>query len=69
MLAFLRLVTNPRVFEHPEPIGDALQQVHAWLTCETAWIPQPTEWHAELLSQFLVLPGIHGNLVRASELS
>ena len=27
MLAFLRLVTNPRVFEHPEPIGDAWQQV------------------------------------------
>jgi hypothetical protein len=47
MLAFLRLVTNPRVFERPEPIGDAWQQVHAWLACETAWIPQPTERHAE----------------------
>ena len=23
VLAFLRLVTNPRVFEHPEPIRDA----------------------------------------------
>jgi uncharacterized protein len=42
-LAFLRLVTNPRVFERPEPIGDAWQQVHAWLACETTWIPQPTE--------------------------
>jgi uncharacterized protein len=49
MLAFLRLVTNPRVFEHPEPIGDAWRQVDAWLACETAWIPQPTERHAELL--------------------
>ena len=28
LLAFLRLVTNPRVFEHPEPIGDAWQQAH-----------------------------------------
>ena len=26
LLAFLRLVTNPRVFEHPEPIGDAWRQ-------------------------------------------
>lgn len=26
VLAFLRLVTNPRVFEHPEPIHDAWQQ-------------------------------------------
>jgi uncharacterized protein len=48
MRAFLRLVTNPRVFEHPEPIGDAWQQVHAWLACETAWIPQPTERHGQL---------------------
>ena len=69
MIAFLRLVTNPRVFEHPEPIGDALQQVHAWLACETAWIPQPTDRHAELLSQFLVLPGIHGNLVPDAHLA
>jgi predicted nucleic acid-binding protein len=57
------------VFEHPEPIGDALQQVHAWLACGTAWIPQPTERHVELLSQFLVLPGIHGNLVPDAHLA
>ena len=31
VLAFLRLVTNPRVFERPESIGDAWQQVRAWL--------------------------------------
>jgi hypothetical protein len=63
VLAFLRLVTNPRVFEDPEPIGDAWQQAHTWLACETAWIPQPTERHAELLGEFLALPGVHGNLV------
>src|SRR5207253_10180132 len=62
MLAFLRLVTNPRVFERPEPIGDAWRQVHAWLACETAWIPQPTERHAEPLGELLALPGVHGNL-------
>ena len=69
MLAFLRLVTNPRVFERPEPIADAWQQVDAWLACETAWIPQPTERHAELLSQFLALPGIHGNLIPDAHLA
>jgi Protein of unknown function DUF86 len=49
IIAFLRLVTNPRIFEHPESIGDAWRQVHAWLAYEAAWIPQPTERHAELL--------------------
>ena len=63
MLAFLRLVTNPRVFERPEPIGDAWQQVRAWLASESAWVPQPTERHASLLGEFLALPGVHGNLV------
>jgi hypothetical protein len=28
-----------------------------------AWIPQATERHAELLGEFLALPGMHGNLV------
>jgi uncharacterized protein len=59
VLTFSRLVTNPRVFEHPELIHDAWQQVRTWLKSETAWIPQPTERHADLLGEFLPLPGVH----------
>jgi predicted nucleic acid-binding protein len=33
------------------------------LDCETVWIPQPTERHAELLGQLLALPGVHANLI------
>jgi len=69
LLAFLRLVTNPRVFEHPEPIADAWRQVRDWLACESAWIPQPTERHAEIVGQLLALPGIHGNLVPDTHLA
>jgi uncharacterized protein len=69
LLAFLRLVTNPRVFQHAEPIGEAWSQVLAWLACETAWIPEPTERHAELLGVFLALPGVHANLVPDAHLA
>jgi len=69
ILAFLRLATNPRIFERPESIGEAWRQVHAWLACETAWIPQPTERHAELIGEFLALPGMHGNLVPDAHLA
>ena len=69
ILAFLRLVTNPRVFEQPEPIGDAWRQVHAWLACETAWIPEPTERHVDLLGDLLALPGVHSNLVPDAHLA
>jgi uncharacterized protein len=69
LLAFLRLVTNPRVFEQPEPIVDAWRQVRAWLTCATVWIPQPTERHADLLQDVLALPGLHANLVPDAHLA
>lgn len=69
LLAFLRLVTNPRVFENPESIRDAWEQVRTWLTSETAWIPQPTERHADLLGEFLAFPGVHGNLVPDAHLA
>lgn len=69
LLAFLRLVTNPRVFEHPEPVASAWSQVQAWLGCETAWIPQASERHAEILSELLLLPGIQANLVPDAHLA
>lgn len=69
LLAFLRLVTNPRVFEHSEPMAEAWRQVHAWLACESVWIPQPTERHAEILGGFLALAGVHGNLVPDAHLA
>ena len=57
LLAFLRLVSNPRVFESAEPIADAWAQVKAWLGCDEAWIPQPGEGHAQLLGELLALHG------------
>ena len=69
LLAFLRLVTNPRVFARPEPMVDAWRQVRAWLACEPAWIPQPTERHADLLDELLALPGVHANLVPDAHLA
>lgn len=69
LLAFSRLVTNPRVFEQPEPMADAWAQVLAWLGCETAWIPRPSERHAELLGELLSVPGVHANLVPDAHLA
>jgi toxin-antitoxin system PIN domain toxin len=69
LLAFLRLVTNSRIFEHPESIEDAWSQVQAWLACESVWTPEPTERHAEVLGEILKLPGVHGNLVPDAHLA
>ena len=69
LLAFLRLVTNPRVFERPEPMTNAWRQVRSWLACETVWIPQPTERHADILDELLALSGVNANLVPDAHLA
>jgi len=69
LLAFLRLVTNPRVFEQPEQTADAWSQVSAWLACEPVWTPNPGERHAELLGEILSQPGIHANRVPDAHLA
>jgi hypothetical protein len=53
-IAFLRLVASPRVFERPEPIAAAWQQVEEWLGCERAWIPEPTDRYRD----FARFPGL-----------
>ena len=69
LLGFLRIATNSRVMPRPLPMSVAWQQVSAWLACEPAWIPQPTERHAEVLAALLALPGLHGNLVTDAHLA
>jgi toxin-antitoxin system PIN domain toxin len=63
LLAFVRVVTHPRIYKPPEPMADAWRQVREWLSSESAWIPQPGERYADFLGEFLTLPGVQGNLV------
>lgn len=63
LLAFLRLVANPRVFQRPLGMVDAWKQVDAWLGSGPAWVPAPIQRHAEILARLLAAPGVHGNLV------
>lgn len=69
LLGFLRVTTNPRVFERPASVSDAWRQVTAWLGCERAWIPQPTERHRDVLGGLLGAPGVQANLVQDAHLA
>ncbi len=69
LLAFLRLVTNPRVFERPERVADAWRQVEDWLAAASAWIPLPGERHREILGALLQRSGIQGNKVPDAHLA
>jgi toxin-antitoxin system PIN domain toxin len=62
LLAFLRIVTNPRAMKNPVAIDQAWRQVADWLACELVWIPQPTERHADILGDLLAQSSVSGNL-------
>jgi len=69
LVAFLRLVTNPRIFERPESLGTAWGQVEEWLGCPSVWIPMPTERHREVLASLLAGPAIRSNLIPDAHLA
>ena len=69
LLGFLRIVTNPRVFQQPAPMSEAWRQVGAWLGVEVAWIPQATDRHGEVLGGLLAAAGVHANLVPDAHLA
>lgn len=69
LLAFIRLVSNPRIFPHPEPIAQAWAQVKAWLDAPAVWIPQPTERHCDILDRLLSKTGLRSSHVPDAHLA
>lgn len=69
LLAFLRIVTNPRVFERPEPLADAWRQVQAWLDVDTVWIPEATDRHRVAVGALLESTVTRANLVPDAHLA
>ena len=69
LLGFLRISTNPRLFQQPPTMSVAWAQVSSWLSAEPVWTPSPTERHADVLAELLALPGVLGNLVSDAHLA
>ncbi|TDD66930.1 type II toxin-antitoxin system VapC family toxin [Jiangella aurantiaca] len=53
LLAFVRLVTNPKLFPRPESAADAWLQVGEWLDADPSWVPVPTDRHREVLDSLV----------------
>jgi len=69
LLAFVRLISNPRIFTRPASVARAWRQVEEWLDCPPVWIPQPTERHREVLGSLLETRASKANLVPDSHLA
>lgn len=69
LLAFVRLVTNPRIFREPLSLGRAWAQVEEWLDVPVTWTPEPTDRHRHLLASLLPLTTGRSNLVPDAHLA
>jgi len=69
LLAFLRLTTNPRVFEHPLSPSEALDVIDGWLAQASATVVGPTERHPRVLRELVEAAGTAGNLTTDAHLA
>lgn len=69
LTAFLRVVTNPRIFRRPASATAAMGQVIDWLSRPAAWAPSPTERHAEIMDELCAITGVRGDLVPDAHLA
>jgi toxin-antitoxin system PIN domain toxin len=69
LLTFLRLVSNPRVFERPPSLTRAWGQVERWLSLDSVWIPAATDRHATVLGRLLAQASERSDLVADAHLA
>jgi hypothetical protein len=69
LLAFIRIVSNPRVLERPVAVQDAWRQAEDWLQAPAAWVPVPTARHRETLGLLLGAAGARSSLVADAHLA
>ena len=67
--AFLRISTNPRVFEYPLSIAEATEVVASWLDQPIAGILEPGERHWEILKELVQSGQVSGPLVMDAALA
>ena len=67
--AFLRISTHPRAATNPLDPADAYQHITEWLEADVAWVPQPTERHAEVLGELITSHHLRGNLILDAQLA
>lgn len=61
--AFIRISTNPRVFEHPLSLRQAIARVQSWMDQPCVRVIRPTERHWVIYRQLLAEYQASANLV------
>jgi hypothetical protein len=69
LIAFVRLASNPLVVRRPVTVAQAWAQAREWLGSPAAWVPVPTEQHAETFEMLCRASGMTSRLVPDAHLA
>ena len=67
--AFIRIGTNPRVFDHPLSLDQAISRVQSWIDQPPVRIVSPTQRHWEIFQKMLREGQAVANLVTDAHLA
>jgi toxin-antitoxin system PIN domain toxin len=68
LLAFIRVMSSPRLMTEPAGVDDLLEEVESWLAAENVQVLQPSVRHPQALRSLLVPTGVGGNLANDAHL-
>jgi len=63
VLAFIRIATDPRVYEAPRDPVEAVELVHAWLSRTNVHLIGPTEGHWTTLGRLVTVGKARGSMI------
>ncbi|MFM8413435.1 MAG: type II toxin-antitoxin system VapC family toxin [Planctomycetota bacterium] len=69
LTAFVRIGTNPRVYQRPLTIGEAVERVQSWLEQPCVRVIHATGRHLEVFAQLLATGQATANLVPDAHLA
>ena len=69
LLAFLSVRTHPRVYGRPLAAAAAMTLVREWLAAPAAWVPQPTDRHAAVLTGLVERYHLSANVIPDAHLA
>ena len=53
LLGFVRLTTNPRIFERPLPVDAAWRQIEEWRSLPPVFMPEPAARYPDILGALM----------------
>jgi uncharacterized protein len=69
LTGFLRVATHPRTFPRPLRPEEAWGLIDDWLVAPMAWIPQPTDRHADVFGGLVRRYRLSGRLIPDAHLA